>query len=629
MADERYDADGDVSRFLLDCTTMDVSSLFSASSQPAAVSAVPVVPVPVEPRSYPVPADHVEVEPPPAQIARVVHYDTPPAADLGQGPHPLHDLDVHQLPETHFQFQQEHYPAPATHLEPHTLAPAIHFQSQPHPLPQPHPLALAPMHLEQHQTLAPAPPAAYGGFVINDQSTTVAAGGGGGGAGASSSVGNLSLDAASPFPYDTELAAIAKSLMEDTCVGGGGGAGGSNAAPFDQYSNFLPFHPGQLDCSNCQLVRQIIHINTSRIIHMLIHSTAPTTFEHAIIDRKYTGANGQVTSQQLLYFDLSKNTEEWASSFITSNIEALRNDTSGQFQDTGYYFGQASNHSNSNAAQMNNNQHRALETNMLLTIMSSTTPPENAPSPAAASALPVVLAPPAAALTPVAVAPPAAASSTLVVAPPAAASSTLVVAPPTAPAPPPAVQSQKQKKQRRPAGLDNDAVVLALEEFAVANNQATQKKEIEILESCHAVELQQHGDPINIADAIMYPSMQAKKLKMQVPRKSRDETMEDLRVAKEEAERELKTVSSFSRRLCRKNKEFRHSVDQINTLNRKIVSMEKKSHSSGPCRLPITLREIDGIKLEKAGLYARIISAVKKDRAKDHEGSSSSSAASF
>ncbi|KAF0934714.1 hypothetical protein E2562_028311 [Oryza meyeriana var. granulata] len=537
MADERYDADGDVTRYMFD----DMEFPTFADEPDAATLPFPRPTAPA-----------TQVEPPLADLGH------PVLADLGT------DVDLNFVPEMNFQPQP-----PAMNAGGHThQATAMHL---------PH----------QQQPLAPSPPAH--GF--NGQPTTDAAGGDG--AAPSGDDGNLFYD---PSPdavpstdfdfmdlnFNIDDVNIDDVLMWDDDGKHGGGGGGDNP-PVIEYANFVRFHVGDLDCSNCHLVREVMHANDSRTIYFLVHATGVGSFQHAIVDRRYpAGADGYVPeSSQLLYFDLTNHTDESASDFITRNIENLRNDTSGQFLDTGYpnFFIEA-------ARIDMTNHHTAMEMNMLHTIMSA--PAENAADAASPAAQPPA-------------------------APPAA---ELRAAP------------QEANAQSDSATITISATVLLhLEEFhAAANNRPVPKSDVKILESSQVTQ-QDRGS------ATMYPSMEARKGKrkatpsLMTPR----QILEYLRVTTEETEKELAILNPFfkNRSNNKKNDDEKdpisYPVEQLRNIKKKMVRFNKKASTIMPSRLPATLvDEIDTIKDEKAKAYEEIIKAVKYPRKKDDDGSSRS-----
>ncbi|KAF8644464.1 hypothetical protein HU200_066459 [Digitaria exilis] len=115
--------------------------------------------------------------------------------------------------------------------------------------------------------------------------------------------------------------------------------------------DFVPFIRGQLDCSNCRSVRDVLHESGKNTIAQII----PT----------YTSC-------------LRQRMPEWVQNFIHNIVEMLKNDTSGQLKDS-------SNNINTPAAN-NNDPHKELELAMLKQIFSTAAnteavAPEFAPGP--------------------------------------------------------------------------------------------------------------------------------------------------------------------------------------------------------------------------------------------------------
>uniref|UniRef100_A0A0E0LTF1 Uncharacterized protein n=1 Tax=Oryza punctata TaxID=4537 RepID=A0A0E0LTF1_ORYPU len=280
-----YDADADVMRYLLDPTT-DISMF----SEPV------VVTVAVAVESHPTPAIHVVERPAQVQISQFDPLSPPPTRMVhGQQHHPVPDLDLRS--EIHV-LKEHRPPAPPSHLHPHPVPDLLVIDGNGH-----HHTTVAVLDSERMQTR----PALTTAAARQTQSSPPDG-----------------LFAASPD--DDELDTILNSFRDEATHGdsGGGAACIDVLVPVEQDANsvpFLPLRPGQLDCSRCHLVRHVMHITASRTVKLFVHSAAPGTFEHAIVDRSYTAANGQITMEEQLYIDLSKWTREWASEFIHTAAE--------------------------------------------------------------------------------------------------------------------------------------------------------------------------------------------------------------------------------------------------------------------------------------------------------------------
>uniref|UniRef100_A0A0D3F451 Uncharacterized protein n=1 Tax=Oryza barthii TaxID=65489 RepID=A0A0D3F451_9ORYZ len=526
-----YDSNGDVSRYMLD--DMEFLPLFGEAE------AATTLPLPVLPDGDG------------SRRARSGGGFRSREPDLG------FDVDLDFFPELNFHSPP---PPPAMNAGGYTpqvqaSPPVMHHQQQ------------------QQQPLAPLP-AAHGFAGQPAPATTMAASGGDDGL----FLAAPSRDApCSPVMFnfmdfnvdmgDVDMDDVLMWADQDTH---GAAAGGDTAPPVvvDEYADFVPFQAGDLDCSNCHLVREMMHANASRTIYFLVHATGVGSFQHAIVDRRYTatGAEGlHFPGRQLLYFDLTNHTIESASDFIASNVEKLKNDTTGHhFLDTGYNF--------SGAVRTDMaNSHTAMEMNMLHTIVSA--PFENdAASPPAAQ---FIGAPPAAELP----------------------------APVPAPAP--------------PAAHEQNAVVATLlfkvEEFYAAANSrpAAKRADVKILESSQVT--QQAGGS-SAATATMYPSMVDRKRKRAQATPSRmapHEVIQYLRATAVETDKELETLNNFF-----KIRSIKKKIGRI--INKPVTAMSSR-------RMARFIDEIDTIKEEKARVFEEIIKILKNPRRKrENDGSSGS-----
>uniref|UniRef100_A0A0D9X6E3 Uncharacterized protein n=1 Tax=Leersia perrieri TaxID=77586 RepID=A0A0D9X6E3_9ORYZ len=289
---------------------------------------------------------------------------------------------------------------------------------------------------------------------------------------------------------------------------------------------FLPLLPGQLDCSRCHLVRHVMHAT-------------------------------DITMEEQLYFDLKNDTREWATEFIACNVEIMRNNSSGQLLDSGFSNFVEAVHNNI----MDDDPHRALEVNMLQTVISSpsadhqkveATPSEESSFSAALAA----------------------------------------AAPPLA----------------GPEAHHYDSMLLAVEQFYIIaiSRPALMSTELDILESSNVT--QQDGD-------IVYPSLQDRKGKgkMQAVQEVRTiDVLEYLRLTREETEKEIKTLSSVDG-IHLNNGALSYLVQEVSELKKKICSLQRNALQITvlPSNLSGSMKQIDDIKVEKAGTYAQFIGGVK------------------
>ncbi|KAJ1253493.1 hypothetical protein BS78_K249000 [Paspalum vaginatum] len=96
--------------------------------------------------------------------------------------------------------------------------------------------------------------------------------------------------------------------------------------PVAEDLNFVPFVRGQLDCSKCRSVREVLHESANHKLYFIVHVAESGTFQHAIIDRLYIDADGQTILNELMFHDLSQHTYEWVHNFIANSVEVLKND---------------------------------------------------------------------------------------------------------------------------------------------------------------------------------------------------------------------------------------------------------------------------------------------------------------
>ncbi|KAK3156708.1 hypothetical protein QOZ80_2AG0110770 [Eleusine coracana subsp. coracana] len=152
----------------------------------------------------------------------------------------------------------------------------------------------------------------------------------------------------------------------------------------DDSTMFVPFVPGQLDCTNCHTVRELLHESANHKLYLILHGGADHgTFHHLITYRTNIGADGQTTTNEHMYLDLYQHRDSWVQSFIAKCVEALGNDNSGQLIDSWSTLGAAacSINNNSTFPVVNNDAHAALELDMLKKILSTSLTNDEAPPP--------------------------------------------------------------------------------------------------------------------------------------------------------------------------------------------------------------------------------------------------------
>ncbi|RLM78975.1 hypothetical protein C2845_PM12G12680 [Panicum miliaceum] len=176
---------------------------------------------------------------------------------------------------------------------------------------------------------------------------------------------------------DEEVEALIRSVED---AGNTGALAEHSVPPAEEDLDFVPFVCGQLDCSNCRSVREVLHESANPKLHFAVHVADPGTFQHAIFDRTYIDADGQIILNEMCYLDLRQRTHEWVKEFIANTVEMLNEDTSGQLRkDSSSAFHSAVCTNASTPAE--NDAHRELELDMLKHIFSSPTAPTEAVAP--------------------------------------------------------------------------------------------------------------------------------------------------------------------------------------------------------------------------------------------------------
>ncbi|CAN6237935.1 unnamed protein product [Urochloa humidicola] len=168
---------------------------------------------------------------------------------------------------------------------------------------------------------------------------------------------------------EDEVDALIRSIEDAGNVDISSGVAEDTAVPLVEkdYLDFVPFVRGELDCSNCRSVREMLHESANHKLHFDVHvAPDPESFQHAIFYRTYIDANGQTILNEMVYVDLRQRTHEWVQNFIANTVEMLKNDTTGQLKDS------------CSTSSDHNDPHRELEMDMLTKIFSSLTAPTEA-----------------------------------------------------------------------------------------------------------------------------------------------------------------------------------------------------------------------------------------------------------
>ncbi|XP_037470955.1 uncharacterized protein LOC119344691 isoform X2 [Triticum dicoccoides] len=188
---------------------------------------------------------------------------------------------------------------------------------------------------------------------------------------------------------------------------------GSNGVPsaglMEDEQGFVPLMPGQLQCSQCHVVRQIRFQCEIPLVLIFLHSAKHTsfkdailnrnvstrgTFEHAILDRHHFAVDRQVPRAERMYIDFRRRTGEFVLNFLANIVDALRTEKGGTLEDTSETVQRVPTRSNVNPdPALRNDALHQVETTMLNTVINSTAVKEAAqpaPPPPAAEPEPAI-----------------------------------------------------------------------------------------------------------------------------------------------------------------------------------------------------------------------------------------------
>ncbi|KAK3140456.1 hypothetical protein QOZ80_5AG0401290 [Eleusine coracana subsp. coracana] len=325
----------------------------------------------------------------------------------------------------------------------------------------------------------------------------------------------------------------------------------------DDDFDYVPFVHGELDCTRCHTVREVIHQTDHRKLSFIVHTADQGSFLHAIIHRMSPDANGQFITDELAYVDFRNHTPWSVRDFIESSVEDLREIFSDRVQDLS---------SNISAAPpIDGDSHVELEINMM----------ENIPIPTAVDDANAAGAAPRSPLQP--------------------------------------VMEEVQTINAPEASFKDFSLPVTLAE---ENNNAESKFKPtdmlgftpDILESSHV----KPYDPDSDTNVLLYPSMIEKMREREQARVS-NLTMEDApqvfedineEIAREEPD--FSKMASFTK-LCRKNNIYRKHTSRINDLNRKIGKLyELRLNCVSTKQLLSIKRKFIAYKQEKENLFAII-----------------------
>ncbi|KAL5655173.1 hypothetical protein ACJX0J_034492, partial [Zea mays] len=174
-----------------------------------------------------------------------------------------------------------------------------------------------------------------------------------------------------------ELAAVVRNLERGESSGGAA-ALINDVYPVKEDVWFRPIVRGQLDCSRCHSVREVVRQDERWRMHFTVHASEPgMVFQHAIVDRMSIGADGHFHTDQLLHHDLRRRNHVWVHNFIARSVEMMKRN-SGQMHSS-YDSAAAAEYTTTNAvvtpapppASHHHHAHMGLEVNMLNSILSA------------------------------------------------------------------------------------------------------------------------------------------------------------------------------------------------------------------------------------------------------------------
>ncbi|PUZ63504.1 hypothetical protein GQ55_3G073100 [Panicum hallii var. hallii] len=425
-----------------------------------------------------------------------------------------------------------------------------------------------------------------------------------------------------PSPSLLEKLQELAAMLDDIEAGGSGGAGGGAEAdapdaalcPAEEDVAFRPIVRGQLDCSRCRTVREVVTLNGPSKVHFMVHSAHPGTFQHGIVDRMYMGADGNFRTYVLLHHDLRGRMHEWVMNFIAMSVEKMKRHGVPVLQDTCALSdgaGACSDDTDDNHAHMD------VEVDMPDNLPSATAD-DQAPTPEAAhqpsipeGAPPAVMqaqentdAP---SIAEAATAPEAASAE-------AAHQPSVTQAQEHADAPSEAAADQPPASQaERNAG--------AGESFPPFNWEGFQP---EILESSHV----EPYDPASGVNVLMYPSMQEqlrqdelrKKEGKKLSKMAVTDTPDYLNMNDDHCANAPNFSSAPFKRLCEKDPTYRLYKRRISGLIRKIRKLEQSATKVGTGGLFKIKQKMESFKHEKEELYDMIKRAMQENERRNGNG---------
>ncbi|KAG2623820.1 hypothetical protein PVAP13_3KG081727 [Panicum virgatum] len=403
------------------------------------------------------------------------------------------------------------------------------------------------------------------------------------------------------------------AAMLDVIEAGGSGSGGAAAAgaeadaaalcPAEEDVAFRPIARGQLDCSRCRTVREVVTLNGPCKVHFMVHSAHPETFQHGIVDRMLIGADGNFHTYVLLHHDLRGRRHEWVMNFIAMSVEKMKRHGVQVLQDT---YGAPSDGAAAGCTDDTDDSHAHMDVELDTpnNSLSATADQAISPDEAAQPSIPEAAAPE--------TAQPAAVTQQAQEHADAPSSEAAADQPPTSQAPP--------ERNDADAGENSNFPPFNWEGF-----------QTEILESSHV----EPYDPASGISVLMYPSMQEqlrqhelkKKEGKKLSKMAVTDTPDYLNLNDDHCANAPNFSSAPFKRLCEKDRTYRLYKRRVSGLTRKIKKLELSAARVGTGGLFKIKQKMESYKHEKEELYDMIKRAMQENERRNDDGAGPSNRA--
>ncbi|RLN31203.1 hypothetical protein C2845_PM05G09150 [Panicum miliaceum] len=438
-----------------------------------------------------------------------------------------------------------------------------------------------------------------------------------------------------PSPSMVEKLQELAAMLDDIKAGGSGSAGGGAEAdardaalcPAEEDVAFRPIARGQLDCSRCRTVREVVTRNGPRKVHFMVHSAHPGTFQHGIVDRMLIGADGNYHAYVFLHHDLRGRRQEWVMNFIAMSVEKMKRHGVQVLQDTcALSDGAAA------CSDDTDDTDDDVEVDMLNNLLSATADDQAATPEAAQPSIP-------GAATPEEDAQPAAVTQALEntdalpvaeAAAPEAASAEAAHQPSVTQAQEHADDAPSEAADHQPSApqAERRNAAGAGENFPPFNWEGFQP---EILESS----LVEPYDPESGVNVLMYPSMQEqlrqgelkKKEGKKLAKMAVTDTPHYLNMNDDHCANAPNFSSAPFKRLCERDPTYRLYKRRISGLFRKIRKLEQNAIKVGTGGLFKIKQKMETFKHEKEELYHMIKRAMQENERRNGNGAGPSNLA--